>query len=114
MPFAQVERLRCGGERCQAVERVSEYRACGVDQLSRRTGLGPAPAGHAEVALRLTGRLLGAVAQAVDEDGDHAPAVRDPLVGHGLAQQGDGVEEIVGADVGTDVVGRPRRVEQCR
>ncbi len=55
---------------------------------------------------------FGGVAQSVDEEGDHALAVRDSLVRSGGAQQGDGVQQISGADVGADFTGRCRGVEQ--
>lgn len=54
----------------------------------------------------------GAVAQSVDEERDHALAVRDALVCRGLAQSGDGVQEILRADVGTNLATRRRGVEQ--
>src|SRR6185503_16524263 len=43
-----------------------------------------------------------ATAQAVDQDADDPPAVLGPSSGHGLAQLGDGVQEVVGSDVGAD------------
>src|SRR5271169_4076111 len=55
---------------------------------------------------------FGGVAQSVDEEGDHALAVRDSLVRYGGAQQGDGAQQVPGADVGTDFTGRCRGVEQ--
>jgi aryl-alcohol dehydrogenase-like predicted oxidoreductase len=44
----------------------------------------------------------GAVAQPVDEERDHALAVGGSLARTGQAQVGDGVQEVLGADVGTD------------
>jgi hypothetical protein len=37
---------------------------------------------------------LGGVAQSVDEDGDHALAVRESLARYGLARMGDGMQEV--------------------
>jgi hypothetical protein len=60
-----------------------------------------------------TGRgRTGAVAQSVDEDGDHALAVGESLAWYGPAQQGNGVQEVPGADVGTNLTGRSRVFEQ--
>jgi hypothetical protein len=53
-----------------------------------------------------------AVAQSVDEDGDHALAVGVSLAGYGQAQQGDGAEKVPGADVSADFTGRARGFEQ--
>jgi len=52
------------------------------------------------------------VAQSVDEDGDHALAVGESLAGYGQAQKGDGVQEVPGADVGTDLACRGCGFEQ--
>jgi hypothetical protein len=46
---------------------------------------------------------IGPVAQSVDEERDHALAVRDSFVRHGQAQTGDGVQEILRAGVGTNL-----------
>ena len=48
-----------------------------------------------------------ATAQAVDQDADDPPAVLGPPPGHGLTQLGDGVQEVLGADVAADrTIGR--------
>ena len=45
---------------------------------------------------------LGAIAQPVDEEPDHPLAVRGSVVAHRQAQTGDGVQEVLRADVGTN------------
>jgi hypothetical protein len=52
------------------------------------------------------------VAQSVDDERDDALAARDSLVRYGRAQQGDGVQQVSGADVGADFTGRCGDVEQ--
>jgi hypothetical protein len=54
---------------------------------------------------------IGAV-QPVDQDGDHALAVRQPLARRGQAQVGDGPQEVPGADVGPALPGRDRGFQQ--
>lgn len=54
----------------------------------------------------------GAVAQAVDQEGDHALAVAGAMVSRGLAEVGDGVEDVRGADVGPDLAAGCRGFEQ--
>jgi hypothetical protein len=53
-----------------------------------------------------------AVAQSVDEDGDHALAVGESLTGYRQAQQSDGAQQVPGADAGPDFTGRSRGFEQ--
>src|SRR5580693_6222793 len=53
-----------------------------------------------------------AVAQPVDEDGDHALAVGESLTRYRQAQQGDGAKKVACADVGTDFTSRGRGFEQ--
>jgi hypothetical protein len=55
---------------------------------------------------------LGAVAEAVDEEGDHALAVRGSVGRRGLAQVGHGVQEVLGADAGPDLAAGGRGLEQ--
>jgi hypothetical protein len=53
-----------------------------------------------------------AVAEPVDEERDHALAVRGSHARHGQAQVGDGGQEVLGADVGADLAARCRGFEQ--
>jgi len=63
-------------------------------------------------ALSVGSAAVSAVAQSVDEDGDHALAVGESLTGYRQAQQGDGAKKVHGADVGTDFTSRSRGFEQ--
>ena len=54
---------------------------------------------------------VGAVAQSVHEERDHALAVRGSLVSHGQAQIRDSVQEVLGADVGTNLTTCYRGIE---
>src|ERR1017187_7709620 len=55
---------------------------------------------------------IGARAQAVDEERDHALAVSRSLIRYRHAQVGDGVQEIPGADAGADLAARYRGFKQ--
>lgn len=55
---------------------------------------------------------LGGVKQSVGEDGDQALVADEFLAGYGLAQQGDGVQKILCADIGTNLSRRDRGLEQ--
>jgi len=55
---------------------------------------------------------IGAIAQAVDKERDHALAVSRSLIRYRHAQIGDGVQEIRGADAGADLAARYRGFKQ--
>src|ERR1700733_9192384 len=91
-----------------------------VAPASRRTDTSAPSCGRGSVQASLrdhrqAGRdALARGAQPVDEQSDHAPAVLGPFAGYGHAQVGDGVQQVLSADVGADrSVGR-RGVEQRR
>jgi hypothetical protein len=55
---------------------------------------------------------LGAVAQSVDQERDHPLAVCDSLIRYRQAQVGDRVQEVLGADAGSDLAARCRGFEK--
>jgi hypothetical protein len=57
-------------------------------------------------------RLLKQRHSAVDEERDHASAVRASFARRGLAQVGDGAQEVLGADVGADLAPGRRRISR--
>ncbi len=55
--------------------------------------------------------LDGPVAEPVDEERDHALAVGDSIFLRGLAEVGDGTQEVLGVDVGPDLAAGCRGLE---
>jgi hypothetical protein len=57
-------------------------------------------------------RQVRAIAEPIDEEGDHAPRVVGPVIVGGHAQARDGAKDIVGIDIGADLAGRRRRLKK--